>query len=138
MLVRSIFSKRKYDILSRIESGEPKISKSCRALLFLRNRVVSAAAPRMTAEQPFESQPGAFERTVFAHRLQGVLRTRRHIATGGRLEGRYAVLVKFDKQNQQLAEQMFEVFHLIENYKSGAKAVTIFCIAFLMASSVFA
>lgn len=41
----------------------------------LRNRVIAAAAPRMTSHYPFEGEEEALERAVFSECLQRVLRT---------------------------------------------------------------
>ena len=37
------------------------------------NRIISAAAPRVTADYSFKCKPGAFERAVFAQRFEGIL-----------------------------------------------------------------
>ena len=59
-----------------------------------RDRVISAAAPRVAAAQAFRSQARAFARAVFAQGFDGVLGTRRHIAAARREKRADGQLVK--------------------------------------------
>ena len=65
------------------------------------HRIVSAAAPRVTARQPSQGEPRAFQQTVFAQGFQRVLRAgRRKPARRGR-ERRDAELVELHQCDQR-------------------------------------
>ena len=64
------------------------------------------STPGMTAQDAANGEPQSFERTIFLYRLNGILRTRRGIATGGRGEWRNKLLVKAYGKDEQAGEHI--------------------------------
>ena len=70
----------------------------------LRHRVIPMSSPGMTAQDAANGEPQSFERTMFLYRLNGILRTRRGVATGRRGEWRNKLLVKAYGEDEQAGE----------------------------------
>ena len=70
--------------------------------LFLWYGIVAGSAQGVAAQQPAERQPAAFEGTVFAQRLQGILRAGRGEPAGRGLQGGDADLVESNEQDQRV------------------------------------
>ena len=66
----------------------------------LRNRVVSASAPWMAAEQSAGSKVETFERAMLPECLQGILGACRRKAAGWRFERRDADLIETYQENE--------------------------------------
>ena len=62
------------------------------------NGVVAGAAPGVAAEDALDAEPGAFEDTVFEHRLHHILAAGRCISAGGRRQRRNEHPVEIDRQ----------------------------------------
>lgn len=67
----------------------------------LRYGVVSAASPRVAAQQPPNAEVGAFQQAVPAERLGEVLRAGGREAAAGRRERRDAMAVNLDQQHRR-------------------------------------
>ena len=67
--------------------------------------IVTAATPGMTTQQTAHGQPQAFEGTVPAQGLDGILRARGSEPAGGRHERRHISLIEQDGSQQQGGEQ---------------------------------
>lgn len=74
---------------------------------FWRNGVVSAAAPRVTTQNSFDSEIKAFGGTMGAESLNHILRTGRTIAADARKKGGDEKLVDFNQQNQRQNQKLF-------------------------------
>ena len=81
----------------RKDTGQRLYVRFCSASLS-GNRIVSAASPRMTGQQPLNRQITASEQAMFAQRLHAVLRAGRCITAGSRGKRRDAVPVNPDQQ----------------------------------------
>ena len=77
----------------------------------LRNWVVSTATPRIAREDTFESEPAAFEETVFLYGFDAVVGTGGRIAAAVAYEGRQRHLINADEQDQELSRQLGDAFH---------------------------
>ena len=77
---------------------------SCRRELTgmpLRHRVIAAAAPRVTAQYPLETEPETFQRTVFAEGLQRILGAGGNKAAAGREKRRDRPPIKPEPGQEQ-------------------------------------
>lgn len=68
---------------------------------FRRNRIVARTAPRMTAANPLNPEPYAFEKTVRFNCLNHILRAGRLIAAHARTQRRNKNLIKSNQRNRQ-------------------------------------
>lgn len=75
------------------------------------NGVVTASSPGVASEQSFYGKVQAFEGPVFPDRFHGILRAGRGIAASGRFERRYAILVEFDREQENEDCNLFQGFH---------------------------
>ena len=65
---------------------------------------MSVSAERVAAGDAFEGEPAAFERAVFAHGFNGVLRTSGRVAAARRDKRADAELIKADKREKEFTE----------------------------------
>ena len=70
----------------------------------LRDRVVSAAAPRVAAQYALQRQPESLQGAVFAESLKGILRASRSEAAGRRLQRRDAFAIEEDERDERGAQ----------------------------------
>ena len=69
--------------------------------------VIARATPGMAAEDAFDAEPAAFERSVFEYGFHHVLAARRCVATRRRGERRDEEPVKINRNQKQLASNYF-------------------------------
>lgn len=74
----------------------------------LRHGVVPAPTPRMTPDNPFESQPTTFDRSIFAQCLKGILGAGGGESAGGRGERGNAELIKSDQKDEWKNRSLFQ------------------------------
>ena len=89
-----------YKILFSISFIFPKSKKDSGVRRALRNRVVSASAPWMAAEQSAGSKVETFERAMLPECLQSILGACRRKAAGWRFERRDADLIETYQENE--------------------------------------
>ena len=69
-------------------------------LIFSRYRIISAAPSRPTSTDSFDSQPTAFEYSMFHDSLNCILGTSRSETAYWREKGRYETLIEKDRQEK--------------------------------------
>ena len=90
-----------YRDLRRLYTGLPS----------LRDRVVSASAPRVARQDALEREPAAFEEAVFLDGLDAIVGASGHIAAAFPDERRQCHLIEPNQQDQELSGQLGDVFH---------------------------
>ena len=71
------------------------------------NRVVTAASPRMTAQNTFNRQPQPLKRAMLFNSLYGILRTSGDITARRREHRRYGGTIKVNRQKQYAGQKAF-------------------------------
>lgn len=72
------------------------------------DRIITASAPGIAAEEPPDCQTQTFNGTVPAQGFQRILGTSGGKPAGGRGKGRYAQLVAFNQQDQGKGQNLFQ------------------------------
>lgn len=73
----------------------------------LRHWVISAAAPRVTAQDAAQAEVKSLERSILPEGFERVLRAGWSKATGWRFERRYAQLIELDKKDERRGKNLF-------------------------------
>ena len=73
---------------------------------FSRHRIIPASAPRMAAEQTFQSKPGALQRAVFPQRLECILAACGRESARRRRQRRDEPLIYPNEQDEQPSQQV--------------------------------
>ena len=73
-----------------------------------RNRVIARTTPGMTPEQTADSEIYSFYQAVCLDGFNHVLRASRTVATDAGKQRRNEFLIKFNAENQQMRERMYQ------------------------------
>lgn len=79
----------------------------------LRHRVVSAASPRVTAQNPLYTKPSAFENSIFHHCLNHILRAGGRVAARWRQHRANACAVEVNRQKKGFADYGLKLGHFV-------------------------